>query len=190
MAIRYRRLARCAAALALLLQGGATAGQTAAGGPAFGTGAKRLFAPGSRSDGSEPGQSADFRYQQSVTDRFENEPPGASEQELPARRAFRRRANWRAFIPLSAAVYTMGLLDQTATIGHRNWRINEQDSLVKPFTQVPAPVFVVGGVTFETGVNWLAWQVSRSRRWHRIWWLTQVVAVGANAYGYDISMHR
>lgn len=83
----------------------------------------------------------------------------------------------------------MGLLDQTATIGHGDWRINEEDPVVKPFTNVPAPVFVAGGVAFETGVNWLAWRMGRSRRWHKIWWLPQVAAVGANAYGYDISMH-
>jgi hypothetical protein len=140
-------------------------------------------------------QSSAFRYQQSVTDQFAGEPhqraqhESADENSFRSNRGLRRHTNWKVFVPLSAAVYTMGLLDQTATIGHRYWRINEEDPLVKPFTQVPAPVFVAGGVLFETGVNWLAWRMGRSRRWHQIGWLPQLCAVGANAYGYDISTH-
>jgi hypothetical protein len=101
----------------------------------------------------------------------------------------RRHARWKAFIPLSAAVFTMGLLDQTATVGHGQWRGNEQDPLVKPFTNLPTPLFLAGGVAFEGGVNWLAWKMGRSRRWRKIWWLPQVCAVGANAYGYHVSTH-
>jgi hypothetical protein len=140
----------------------------------------------------------DVRYEQSLTDRYKEAPAGRAkpttesvgEGTLRRQRELHRYHSWKVFIPFSAAVYTMGLLDQTATIGHGDWRVNEQDPLVKPFTQVPAPVFVAGGVAFETGVNWLAWRMGRSRRWHEIWWLPQICAVGANAYGYDISMHR
>ena len=150
-----------------------------------------------KTDMREVGEARSFRYERSLTDRFERERAagGAAEQEPGAERTFRRRsvrrrrADWKAFIPLSAAVYTMGLLDQTATVGHRYWRINEEDPLIKPLTQVPAPVFVAGGGALETGVNWLAWRMGRSRRWHRVWWLPQICAVGANAYGYDVSTH-
>jgi hypothetical protein len=186
-------------ALALLLDTGAmpTAAQTAATGYSRYTIEEQVpFARPFRSDTETVRSSRDFRYQQSVTDRFRNdthgnvEPGFSSGRSFQPDRALRQHADWKAFVPLSAAVYTMGLLDQTATIGHGDWRINEQDPLVKPFTQVPAPVFVAGGVAFETGVNWLAWRMGRSRRWHKIWWLPQVLAVGGNAYGYDISMHR
>jgi hypothetical protein len=98
-----------------------------------------------------------------------------------------RHANLRAFVPLSAAVYAMGLMDQTATVGNYDWRNNERDPLVKPFTHLPTPLFVATGVAFESGVNWLAWKMSRSRSWHKIWWLPQLCAIGGNAYGYKVT---
>jgi hypothetical protein len=198
MAIHCWKVAARTIPLALLICGAAiaAAAQNAAFGAPRDVTAKQLsFAQPFRSEMQEFEGSGAFRYKPTLTDRFENDPPGDLERGSSAGRSYqpdralRRHADWKAFIPLGAAVYTMGLLDQTATIGHGDWRINEQDPLVKPFTQVPAPVFVAGGVAFETGVNWLAWRMGRSRRWHKIWWLPQVAAVGANAYGYDISTH-
>lgn len=202
MAIHCWKYTARAGALALLLCAaaiGAVAQNAAVGRPRGAEPSEVAFARVFRFDEQEPYRWPEFRYQQKVTDQFDelrsaranSQEEVASGAKLRGERAagVRRRAIWKAFIPLSAAVYTMGLLDQTATISHNYWRDNEQDPLVKPFTQMPAPAFVAGGVAFETGVNWVAWRMERSRRWHRIWWLPQVCAVGANAYGYDISTH-
>jgi hypothetical protein len=114
--------------------------------------------------------------------------PGSSETRVDSERRWRHsHAGLKAFVPLSAAVYAMGLMDQTATVGNYDWRNNERDPVVKPFTHLPTPLFVAAGVALDTGVNWLAWKMSRSRRWHKIWWLPQLCAIGGNAYGYKVT---
>jgi len=138
--------------------------------------------------------SNDLNYALAVSDRFVRASRDANAMDKSFKpgggyelSAEGRHASWKAFIPLGAAVYTMGLMDQTATVENYDWRDNELDPIVKPFTHLPTPLFLAGGVTFETGVNWLAWKMGRSRRWHRIWWLPQLCAIGGNAYGYTFT---
>jgi len=126
-------------------------------------------------------------YSEIVSDRLTRPPRDGTlaSQPLHGPEASREHANSKAFLTLSAGVYTMALLDMEATVTTPGWRSNELDPLVKPFTQLPTPLYIAGGVGLATGINWLGWKMGRSHRWHKVWWLPQTCSIGANAYGYQ-----
>jgi hypothetical protein len=79
---------------------------------------------------------------------------------------------------------TRSAVDQCArSVLYCKYGFHERDPLARPFVQTSAPVYYASGFAVATGVNWLAWKMSRSRRWHRVWWLPQLISVSANTWG-------
>jgi len=113
---------------------------------------------------------------EAAASRLPDKPPTAAKTAGP-----------KFFIVLSAGVYAMAMLDQETTVTSPGWRERELDPLVKPFARVPTPVFIAGGEALATGANWLGWEMRRSRRWRKVWWLPQACSVAGNLYGYEVT---
>ena len=102
----------------------------------------------------------------------------------PARIVLSQHAG-KKFIFLSAGVYTAAILDMHQTLAVRSspWWY-ETDPLAKPFVHLPAPAYYATGLALATGVNWLSWKMSHSRRWHKLAPIPQVLSITGNLYGY------
>lgn len=59
----------------------------------------------------------------------------------------------------------------------------EGDPIARPFTHMPTPAYYAAGYALATGVNWLGWKMGRSPRWHKVWWLPQVISISLNTEG-------
>jgi hypothetical protein len=104
---------------------------------------------------------------------------------IQARRTFLPHLSEKKFIFLSAGVYTAAILDMHQTLAVRSspWWY-ETDPLAKPFVHLPAPAYYATGLALATGVNWLSWKMSHSRRWHKLAPIPQVLSITGNLYGY------
>jgi hypothetical protein len=91
----------------------------------------------------------------------------------------------KKFILLSAGVYGAAILDmhQTLAVRSSHWWY-ETDPLAKPFVRLPASAYYATGLALTTGVNWLSWKMSRSRPWHELAPIPQVLSIIGNLYGF------
>jgi hypothetical protein len=91
----------------------------------------------------------------------------------------------KKFVFLCAGVYTAAILDmhQTLAVRPSPWWY-ETNPLAKPFVRLPAPAYYATGLALATGVNWLSWKMSHSRRWHKFAPIPQVLSIAGNLYGY------
>jgi hypothetical protein len=91
----------------------------------------------------------------------------------------------KKFLFFSAGVYTAAMLDMHQTLAVRSspWWY-ETDPLAKPFVRLPAPAYYAAGLALATGVNWLSWKMSHSRRWHKLAPIPQVLSITGNLYGF------
>ena len=108
----------------------------------------------------------------------------------PATLAVRPKANLKLFLPLVAGTYVAAGLDmhRTMAIRQHDPSFQETDPLARPFTRLPPPAYYAVGFAMVTGLDWVSLRMARSERWHRIWWLPQVCAIGGNLFGYTYSM--
>ena len=114
---------------------------------------------------------------------FRHEARGlASGGFVGSRESFRNHLKLAPFGLLSMGVYGLASLDMHETVA--TCACHEHDPLARPLTKLPTPAYYVSGVALATGVNWIAWKMAHSRRWHRIWWLPQVAAMAGNLWGY------
>ena len=99
------------------------------------------------------------------------------------------RFHKKQFLILSAAVYGASFADMHQTLKERkyDWWY-ESDPLAKPFVRLPAPAYYATGFALATGLNWVSWKMGHSRRWHRLAVIPQLVAIGANTYGYKTNL--
>ena len=100
------------------------------------------------------------------------------------------RAAKTRFILMSACVYGASLADMHGTLELRHyswWR--ETDPLARPFARLPAPAYYAGGLAVATGVNWLSWRMARSKRWHKLASIPQLISISGNGYGISTGLH-
>ncbi|HKS80783.1 MAG TPA: hypothetical protein VJR23_04700 [Candidatus Acidoferrales bacterium] len=95
----------------------------------------------------------------------------------------------KTFFLLSGAVYGIGFLDMVETNSLRPYLV-EHDPLARPFTKLPTPAYYACGAALATGVNFLAWKMMHSRRWHSLWLLPQYATIIGNDWGYASTMGR
>ena len=97
------------------------------------------------------------------------------------------------WLSLSAATYTAAALDMHATADAEEWfkkhphvhlGPTETDPLARPFVRLPRPAYYACGFALATGVNWLGYRMSHSRRLRKVWWLPQSISITANGWGY------
>ena len=93
---------------------------------------------------------------------------------------------------MSIGAYTAAAFDMSATADavERNKTIPgfylgnpEGNPLARPFVQLPRPAYYACGFALTTGVNWIAYEMSKSKKWNRVWWLPQSISIGANTHG-------
>ena len=115
------------------------------------------------------------------------------EDPAPAKREVRLQVPKRLWLFLSAATYTAAALDMHATADAVQLKKKypafylgypEADPIARPFVKLPAPAYYACGFALATGVNWLGYRMSRSRKWRKAWWLPQSISMSANGYGY------
>jgi hypothetical protein len=97
--------------------------------------------------------------------------------------------NRKAFVAMSAAVYGFAFLDMHETMSLEPGLI-EHDPLARPFTKLSPPAHYVTGAALATSVNFIAWKLGHSRRWHKFWWIPQAASVYGNLYGYGTTKAR
>ncbi len=93
----------------------------------------------------------------------------------------------KPFVALAIGTYAFGTLDMRQSMIDGATASSERDPLAKPLLALPHPLYFVTGYALLTGVNWIAWKMDRSPRWHRIWWLPQLATMSGNVYGYATS---
>lgn len=104
-------------------------------------------------------------------------------------RRTRPEMNRKEFVAMSAGVYGFAFLDMHETMSLEPGLI-EHDPLARPFTRLPPPAYYVTGAALATGVNFIAWKLGHSRRWHKFWWIPQAACAYGNLYGYGTTKAR
>jgi hypothetical protein len=101
---------------------------------------------------------------------------------IPMRAA---RLQKKPFLILSAAVYGASFADMHQTLKERKYSWwYESDPLARPFARLPAPAYYATGLAMATGLNWICWKMGHTKKWHKLAAIPQLVAIGANTYGY------
>jgi hypothetical protein len=97
------------------------------------------------------------------------------------------------FFVLSTLVYAAATTDMVST--HDRIRseqecpvcylypFSERDPFARPFVRLPTPAYFASGYLVFTGVNLIAWRMSRSSRWHRYWRIPQMVSLAGSSWG-------
>jgi hypothetical protein len=93
------------------------------------------------------------------------------------------RPRINSFAVLSAGVYTANIMDMVKTQSSLP-NFEERDPLARPLLLLPRPLYYASGVLMATGVNYLGIRLRESPRFHRVWWLPQVISIGANLGGF------
>jgi len=101
---------------------------------------------------------------------------------LKVKRPWEDRSD-RRFILLSTGVYAAAAIDMQESASLRP-HFHEDDPLAKPFAKLPLPAYYADGMAFATVINWLAWRMARSERWHRVWWLPQACSITGKLISY------
>jgi hypothetical protein len=109
------------------------------------------------------------------------------------------RASRTSFFILSGLVYSAAAMDMHETRDltdacqkvplYCKGSFQEADPFSRPFVHLPAPAYYATGFALATGVNWLGWKMAKSRRWHKVSWLPQVISIGGNSWGISTD-HR
>jgi hypothetical protein len=116
-----------------------------------------------------------------------------TEDPVPVKKRPTLRVPEIPWLSLSAATYTVAAFDMHATanaveLGKKYPAFYlgnpEADPLARPFVNLPKPAFYACGFALATGVNWLGYKMSRSRKWRKVWWLPQSISISANGLGY------
>jgi hypothetical protein len=99
----------------------------------------------------------------------------------------------RQFLALSAMTYAAAGLDMQTTYTRvqidrtcplcYSHPFREYDPFAKPFIHLPSPAYYAAGFAVATGVNFLGWKMSRSKRWRRVWFIPQSLSIGGNCWG-------
>lgn len=119
-----------------------------------------------------------------------------TDNHAPVKKPDALRVPKMAWLALSAVTYTAAALDMHATASAVDyWKkypafylgYPEADPIAKPFVKLPRPAYYSSGFAFATGVNWLGYKMSRSRKWRKVWWLPQSISISANGNGYRSS---
>ncbi len=95
-----------------------------------------------------------------------------------------RYPNKPAFFGLCAMAYASAWIDMHHTYSYsakKDWI--ERNPLVRPLLKLPAPAYYAVGFGLVTGMNYLGWKMARSKRFQRMWFLPQVLAISGNAVG-------
>ena len=125
---------------------------------------------------------------------FSAEAQNLSVKPIKSEEATKIHPTKRLWLAMSIATYTVASLDMHATAAALDknkklpgfyLRYPEGDPLARPFTELPRPAYYACGFAVATGVNWLGYKMSKSRRWRRVWWLPQAVSISGNSYGYQ-----
>jgi hypothetical protein len=105
----------------------------------------------------------------------------------------------KLFVVMSGAVYSAALMDMRRTMQWRDWYQQsrqpfyvsyEADPFARPLIKLPKPAYYATGLALATGVNFLAWKMEHSRRFHKVWFIPQLLSTGGNAYGYESTWYK
>jgi hypothetical protein len=116
-----------------------------------------------------------------------------TEDAAPVKKKAALRVPKGPWLSMSAATYAAAALDMHATADAEerfrkypnvNWGTTETDPLARPFVRLPHPAYYACGFALATGVNWLGYRMSHSRKWRKLWWLPQSISISANGWGY------
>jgi hypothetical protein len=88
-----------------------------------------------------------------------------------------------SFTLLSAGVYTASIVDMAKTQSSLP-NFQERDPLARPLLLLPRPLYFASGFMLATGVNYLGLRLRESPRFHKVWWLPQIISMAANFGGY------
>jgi hypothetical protein len=97
------------------------------------------------------------------------------------------------FFVLSGLVYAAATTDMVSThdrmLSEQQCPVcylkpfTERDPLARPFVRMPTPAYYSSAYLFFTGVNLLAWKMSRSPRWHPYWRVPQLLSLAGSSWG-------
>jgi hypothetical protein len=92
--------------------------------------------------------------------------------------------NKTIFMAMAASVYVAAWIDMRGTYPRSKQKgFQEVDPLARPFLKLPAPAYYATGFALATGINYLGWRMSRSRKFRRIWFIPQALTIAGNVYG-------
>ena len=116
------------------------------------------------------------------------------ETPKPAKNSARWPIPQKSWLIMSTLAYTATALDMHATADaverKRKYPLYyagspERNPLARPFVTLPRPAYYACGFALTTGINWLGYRMSKSRRWQKVWWLPQSISISANSVGYQ-----
>jgi hypothetical protein len=94
---------------------------------------------------------------------------------------------WRA---LAAFNFTATMMDVGATINDKNnWGeyFYERNPMAQPIVHLPNAAFATVFAVDSVGVSMIGLKLQRSERFHRIWWLPQLLDAGSHLWGFEVS---
>ena len=71
---------------------------------------------------------------------------------------------------------------QCISDGRLVW-FSDSDPLARPIVNLPTPAYVAAGIALATGVNCLSLKMGRSHRFHKVWFVPQLISIGGNSWG-------
>ena len=87
---------------------------------------------------------------------------------------------WKGLAVLGQAAAAADVASTIDVLNHGGY---EADPLAKPLAGLPKPAYAATSAAIVGGVSYLGLKMQESRRFHKVWWVPQVLQIAINSTG-------
>jgi hypothetical protein len=87
---------------------------------------------------------------------------------------------WKGLAVLGQAAAAADVASTIDVLNHGGY---EADPLAKPLAGLPKPMYAATSAAIVGGVSYLGLKMQESRRFHKVWWVPQVLQIAINSTG-------